>query len=82
MKFRLYFKMDNSLDGLGNGIDFIGLSENVSMPLPQFVLFMGMFGGIILTNANFKAFLLIYKTNYPTSKISLLLSKTKRQNSR
>ena len=72
-------------NGLENGIDINLYSENVMkwfMPLPEFVLFMGMFGGIILTNANLKSLLLIYKTNYPNAKISLLLSKSKTENSR
>ena len=73
---------DNDLE---NGIDINKYSENVMdayMPLSEFVLFMGMFGAIILTNANLKSLLLIYKTNYPNAKISLLLSKTKTENSR
>ncbi len=53
-----------------------------SMPLTEFVLFMGMFVGIILTNAMLKIYLYLYKSNYPNKMISLFFSKTKRKNSR
>ncbi len=53
-----------------------------TMSLTEFVLFMGMFVGIILTNAMLKIYLYFYKSNYPNKMISLFFSKTKRKNSR
>jgi len=53
-----------------------------SMSLTEFVLFMGMFVGIILTNAMLKIYLYLYKSNHPNKMISLFFSKTKRKNSR
>jgi hypothetical protein len=60
--------------------DYVDLVN--SMSLTEFVLFMGMFVGIILTNAILKIYLYLYKSNYPNKIISLFFSKTKRKNSR
>jgi len=52
------------------------------MPLPEFVIYMGMFVLIKMTNAILKIYLFLYKANHPASKVSLLFNKTKKENSR
>ena len=56
--------------------------NDFSLHLPEFVLFMGMFFMIILTNAMLKIFLFLHKINYPDSKLTLLFSSTKSENSK
>ena len=56
--------------------------NDFSMPLPEFVIYMGMFVLIILTNAISKIYLLLYKINHPAAKVSSILNSTKGENSR
>ena len=56
--------------------------NDFSLHLPEFVLFMGMFFMISLTNAMLKIFLFLHKINYPDSKFTLLFSSTKSENSK